>query len=237
MVHVPPQAPMVTLAFLGAALLIAAGMAGTLYGALSKRPPLAIGSASLAAAVAIAYGLAWAGAAFATHEHILAPGQTKYFCEIDCHLAYSLTRVERMTSIGAAGGHAPAGGSFLVVTMKTWFDPTTISPRRPLDARLWPNPREIFVMDRDRRRYRAIPGATAALAKTGRASTPMTEPLRPGESYETTLVFDVPADAPEPRLFVGNIPAESAFIIGHESSPLARKTWFSLGERVSAGGR
>lgn len=227
MVHVPPYAPIVTLAFLGAALLLAATLAGALFGALSKRTRLAVGCACAAAAVAGVYALVWGAAVLGSHEEILAPGETKVFCEIDCHLAYSVARVERMTSLGATGPR-PANGSFLVVTMKIWFDPSTISSRRPLDVPLWPSPRDVFLRDGNGHRYHALPGAAAALAASGRANTPMTEPLRPGGSYETILVFDVAPDAPEPRLYVGNIPAESAFLIGHESAPLARKAWFSL---------
>ncbi|HEU4724382.1 MAG TPA: hypothetical protein VFU59_03695 [Candidatus Eisenbacteria bacterium] len=227
MVFVPPNAAFVTLAFLAAALLVAAGSACALFGLLSKRPRSAVAGASVAGAVALAYGIVWTGAMLTSREQVLAQGEPKYFCEIDCHLAYAVTRVERMASLGA-GGPAPAGGSFLVVTMKTWFDPSTISPRRPRDVPLRPNPREIFVGDNDGHRYPALPGAAAALAAAGRVSTPMSEPLRPGESYETILVFDVPADARVPRLYVGNVPAESAFLIGHESAPLAKKTWFLL---------
>jgi hypothetical protein len=227
MVFVPPHSPIVTLTFVGAALLVAASLASTLFGALSKRRRLAAGSACVAAVVVSGYALAWTAAAIATHEEILAPGDTKYFCEIDCHLAYSVVRVERMTALGTTGP-TPASGSFLVVTLKTWFDPATISPRRPRDATLRPNPRDIFLRDVAGVRYPPLPGATAALAAAGRANTPLTEELRPGESYETILVFDVPANAPEPRLFIGNIPAESAFLIGHESSPIAKKAWFSL---------
>ena len=227
MIHVPPNSPIVVLAFLGAALVVAAGSAGTLFGVLSKRYRFAVGSACVAAAVGGAYALVWAGALFAMPERVLAQGEAKYFCEIDCHLAYSVARVERMASLGA-GGPAPSSDSFLVVTVKTWFDPSTISPRRPLGATLKPNPRDVFLRTSDGTRYHPILGGAAALAAAGRSNTPMTEPLRPGESYETILVFDAPPGAPEPRLFVGNIPAESAFLIGHESAPPARKAWFSL---------
>jgi len=215
------------LGFLAAALLIAAGLAGALFGVLSKRRRVAIACVTLAAAVAGAYAILWTGAALASRDRTLAAGEAKYFCEIDCHLAYSVMRVERMTSLGV-GGPRPASGSFLVVTVKTWFDPTTISPRRPLDVPLWPNPREVYLEEAGGRRYHALPGATAALASAGRSSTPLTEPLRPGESYETLLIFDLAADALHPRLFIGNVPPESAFLIGHEASPMAKKAWFSL---------
>ena len=40
----------------------------------------------------------------------------------------------------------------------------------------------------------------AALARIGGRSTPLTEPLRPGESYTTDFVFNVPKDAQGLRL-------------------------------------
>ena len=40
------------------------------------------------------------------------PGQEKYFCELDCHIAYSVQNVQRMKSIG----NATADGEFYVVT-------------------------------------------------------------------------------------------------------------------------
>ncbi len=227
MINVPPQAPLVTLAFLAAALLIAAGLAGALFGALSKRSRLVVRGAALAGVVAGAYLIVWTGASLASRETLLATGETKYFCEIDCHLAYSVTGVEQVAALGA-GGPAPATGSFLVVTLRTWFDPATISPRRPLDAPLWPNPRNVRAMDAEGRHYRPLTGASAALARAGRVSTPLTEPLRPGESYQTLLVFDVSPKARNVKLYVGNLSSEGAFLIGHEASPFAKKAWFSL---------
>ncbi|HEY6572408.1 MAG TPA: hypothetical protein VI198_03745 [Candidatus Eisenbacteria bacterium] len=227
MVYVPPQAPLVALAFLASAFLIAAGLAGALFGALSRKRPLAMGGATLAAVVAGLYATIWAGAALTTRERLLAPGETKYFCEIDCHLAYSVDRVERVRELGATG-LKPRNGEFVLVEVKTWFDPSTISPRRPLDAPLWPNPRNVLLRDAEGRRYRPVTGASAALAQAGRASTPLTEPLRPGESYRTLLVFDVPPGARGLRLYVGNISSEGAFLIGHEAAPFARKAWFVL---------
>ncbi|MEK7314986.1 MAG: hypothetical protein AAB011_02305 [Candidatus Eisenbacteria bacterium] len=227
MINVPPQAPLVALAFLAASFLIAIGLAGALFGALSKRPRLVARGAALAGVVASAYLIVWTGASLASRETLLATGETKYFCEIDCHLAYSVTGVEQVASLGA-GGPAPASGSFLVVTLRTWFDPATISPRRPLDAPLWPNPRNVCAVDAEGRRYRPLPGTSAALARAGRASTPLTEPLRPGESYQTLLVFDVPREARGVKLYVGNHASEGAFLIGHEAAPIAKKAWFSL---------
>ena len=227
MVFVPPFAPLVTLAFLGAGFLILAGTATALFGLLSNRRPLALGGAALAAAVVAAYGVLWVGASVASRERVLVKGERKYFCEIDCHLAYSVERVERLASIGASA-LKPEKGGFVIVTLKTWFDPSTISPRRPLDATLTPNSRDIFAEDASGGRYRPLAAAAAALSQARRPSTPITEPLVPGQSYETLLVFDVPAGARGLKLYVGNRSSDGAFLIGHEASPLARKSWFAM---------
>jgi hypothetical protein len=227
MVFVPPNAPFVVLAFLGAGFLVLAGSAIALFGLLSKRRSLMIGGAAGAATVAVLYAALWVGTSLLSRERVLSPGGRKYFCEIDCHLAYSVECVERTEALGS-GGPSPANGEFVIVTLKTWFDPNTISARRPLDAPLWPNPRETRLEDAAGRRYGSLPGATAALARAGRPSTPLTEPLVPGESYQTLLVFDVPRGAKALRLYVGNTPREAAFLLGHESSPLAKKAWFAV---------
>lgn len=67
-----------------------------------------------------------------------------------------------------------------------------------------------------------------ALAALGQAGTPLTEPLQPGESYTTTLVFDLPADAGAPRLLLATVGAPTYFLLGHENSFFHRKVYFSL---------
>jgi len=227
MVFVPPYAPFVALAFLGTGFLILVGSATALFGLLAKRRALAVGGAAGAATVALLYGAAWLVASLASPERILHAGERKYFCEIDCHLAYSVEHVERAASLGA-GAPKPSKGEFVIVTLKTWFDPSTISPRRPLDAPLWPNARNVRLADAAGVHYPPLPGATAALAQAGRPSTPLTEPLIPGQSYTTLLVFDVPRNAGALKLYVGNLSSDGAFLIGHEASPLAKKSWFAV---------
>src|ERR1051325_1345941 len=63
-------------------------------------------------------------------EKVLARGEEKHFCEIDCHLAYSIVNVRQVKTIGDAPNQAAARGQFTIITIKTRFDETTISPRR-----------------------------------------------------------------------------------------------------------
>lgn len=227
MVFVPPYAPLVALAFLGTGFLIVAGTATALFGALSHRRAVMLSGLGVAAVVGAGYGLLWAGSGLASQERSLAPGGRKYFCEIDCHLAYSVKNVERLASLGP-DGPAPSNGEFVVVTLETWFDPSTTSPQRPRDVPLYPNPRVIVAADAAGSRFAPRLDGTAALVRAGRASTPVTEPLKPGDSYPTLLVFDVPKGDRGLRLYVGSAPAESAFLLFHEASPLAKKAWFAL---------
>jgi hypothetical protein len=59
----------------------------------------------------------------------------------------------------------------------------------------------------------------------------MTQPLRPGESYETLLVFDVPPAAHDLKLLVLS-PTEPSWIgralIGDEASILHKKVYLRL---------
>jgi len=53
-------------------------------------------------------------------------------------------------------------------------------------------------------------------------------PLRPGESYQTRVVFDLPADIQSPTLLIHEGGPETHFVIGHENSLLHRKTKFQI---------
>ena len=80
--------------------------------------------------------------------------------------------------------------------------------------------------------YRRHAAAEAFLAARDSALPPLTRPLAAGEAFETTLVFDVPSDAPAPRLAVTEgIWAErlvELLLIGDEDSFLHKRTVFAL---------
>lgn len=180
----------------------------------------------LAFVTAIYFGVVLAFS-FASGERVLARGEEKHFCEIDCHLAYSVIDVRRAKTLGEGAAQATAGGEFLVVTLKTRFDETTISARRG-DGELYPNPRTVTVYDADGHAYAPSEEGRHALAATGSGGVPIETPLRPGESYTTELVFDLPADARAERLLVNESDLPTRFIIGHENSLFHKKTEFKL---------
>jgi len=144
-----------------------------------------------------------------SREQTLSAGGEKYFCEIDCHLAYSVR-----------ASHEEFGDSRrrLYVTVQTRFDENTFSPRRPKDAPLTPNPRQIVVAD----------GWNRNFAPSAMEGTPLTQELVPGEAYETTLAFDLPPDARQLRLLISSPGWEEHLLIGDENSFGHKKTFLGI---------
>lgn len=175
------------------------------------------------AVLAFGYGVLLLAFSAFSHERTLALGQEKYFCELDCHIAYSVQNVQRMKSIG----NATADGEFYVVSVRARFDETTIAPWRG-DAPLTPNPHDVaLVDDRGQTLKPSLAGQQAWDAAHG-ASASLLQPLRPGESYEATMVFEVPPGVSSARLLVSSEGFPMPVLIGDESSLLHKKTYFAL---------
>lgn len=227
MAYVPPLAPVVVLAFLAVGGSLVGAALALLLAAIFRKTRLIPWILGFGVVVTVGYAGVLLADSAVSRERILVPGETKYFCEIDCHLAYSVEGVETAPAIGPPLEPLRARGRWRVVRLRTWFDPSTISPHRG-DAPLTPNPRVVYVRDRQGRRYEPSPRAQEALLAAGRTSVPLTRPLRPGESYETLLAFDLPPDARQPRLYLGDDDAVTFLLIGHEQSPFHRKVWFRI---------
>jgi hypothetical protein len=118
------------------------------------------------------------------------------------------------------------------VKVKTWFDERTISKRRTKGLPLTPGPRQVVIVDDQGRRYFPSPDALSVLEQIAGQTTPLTQPLRPGESYTTSLVFDLPSDARNPRLLITNVGVVTRFLVGHEHSPLHKKIYFALAPQL-----
>lgn len=149
------------------------------------------------------------GFSLGSREVTLAPGEEKYFCEIDCHLAYS---------VRASREELQSGQRQLHIALRTRFDETTTSPTRPKDAPLTPNPRQVLLLDGQGRTY-------APARMTG---TPLTRSLLPAQSYETELVYHLPADASQLRLLLTSPGWEEHLVIGDENSLGHKKTYLAL---------
>ncbi len=218
---VPALAPLVIVALLGTAFLLVCAVIGAGVAAAAGRLGLAkrLGGAGLA--VAVIYATLLVAVSLFSRERTLAPGERKYFCEIDCHLAYDIT---------TAAAPDPATR---VVSVRTWFDPSTIASFRG-NGPLSPNPRTVWLVDDAGRRYAPSESATHEWDKAHGNSTPLDRQLRPGESYTTTFVFKLPPEARAPRFFLGDPPGPENLLIGHENGPLHGKIYFALATRQAA---
>jgi hypothetical protein len=162
-----------------------------------------------------------------SHEKVLARGEEKYFCEIDCHLAYSIAGTRQSKTLGNLPNVNTAHGAYTIVTIRTRFDPATISPGRG-DGLLYPNSRVLTLFDEQGNKYSPSLEGQRALESVSGDSKPLNTPLRPGESYPTEIVFDLPPDAKPSTLLINEGEWETHLVIGHENSPLHHKTRFQL---------
>jgi len=163
----------------------------------------------------------------ASHEKVLARGDEKHFCEIDCHLAYSVANTRQSKTLGNSPNQTTAQGAYTIVTIKTRFDETTISPRRG-NGLLYPNSRSLTLVDDRGNKYSPSSEAQRALEAAQSSGTPLTNPLRPGESYTTEVAFDLPADVKASTLLINEGESLTRLVIGHENSPLHHQTRFQL---------
>ena len=232
-VFVSEFAPFVVLGFLGTTILLFVLLTATLISFFARKRRLARRLASAGLAGAGAYFGLLLVVSFTSREETLAKGDRKSFCEIDCHLAYSLEDISRTKVLGVPPQLVAAGGVFHVVTVKTWFDPGTIAPFRG-NAPLTPGPRAVYVVVESGRRYEPSAAGQRALEESRGGSTPLTRPLRPGESYTTRLVFDLPEGTEHPRLFLGDPPGVERLLIGHENSFFHKRVFFALETAVAS---
>ncbi len=138
----PHFAPVVVLLFLGTLLLMGISFLVLFYGAVRCSAFFAKLGAGAAVTIAVGYLLLLSGVSFASSEETLPPGGWKYFCEIDCHLAYSMAGAQTAASVGPEMQQVSAHGKFVVVRVKSWFDERTISaivgmdpPSHPIAAK------------------------------------------------------------------------------------------------------
>ena len=230
-VYTPQFAPLVVLAFLGTAFLVIVSLFVAFVAALRKARRLALVSVSMAAVVVFLYASVLAGFSLASRDVILPETAWKYFCEIDCHIAYSVESVQALRA-GPEFGPSPES-KVLIVELKTWFDPSTISAHRG-NGPLTPNERKIRLIDQKGREFATSPKTEVVLRAHNLQSVSLHTPLRPGESYSSHFVFEVPEDARDLRLLVTSAEEVDVAIWGHESSPFHGKAYFRILDASSA---
>jgi hypothetical protein len=199
--------PFTLLLFVGAVLTAFALAATYAVARITRRERLAqISSRTLLGGMGLYLVFILAGSV-TSRARVLAPGEEKHICEIDCHLAYS---------VAAAKAESVGGGLVRhVVTVKVRFDEATISARRSRTAPLSPNKRYVALIDDAGHEY---PGSPDGLMRS----------LIPGESYTTDIAFEVPQKATGLRLVLRNADLETRLIVCHENSILHRSVWFGL---------
>lgn len=220
-------APIGVLLFLGTAFLILFLMVVLVLALIRKWFSLAKFGALAIVVIAALYLSLLLLFSWTSNEKVLARGQEKHFCEIDCHLAYSILDSQTTKTLGTAPTELTATGLFHVITIRTRFDETTISPARG-DGLLYPNARALIVVDAQGKQYFLSNDAELLLQKLNQAGMPFITPLRPGEAYQTTVVFDLPVDIKNPALLIHEAAPETRFVIGHENSLLHKKTRFQI---------
>jgi hypothetical protein len=223
----PHFAPVVALFFLGTIFMVGASFLVLLYGAARRSAFFAkLGGAAILA-IAAGYFILLTGVSFASSEEVLPAGGWKYFCEIDCHIAYSLIGAQTAAGLGPEMQQVSAHGEFVVLRVKTWFDARTISAHRG-NGPLTPNGRKVALVDDAGRSFAPSPEGQEAFAHLFGNSTSLTQPLRPGEFYTTDFVFDVPRDARGLRLLITEDRRETRLVIGHENSLLHKKIYLGV---------
>jgi len=202
-------APVSVLGFLATMSALALSILAIVVAYFVRRPRIARLLLKGTAAGVIVYGALLLALSWASHEHLLRQGQEKYFCEIDCHLAYSVVSVKAELT-----GRAKT----YTITLRTRFDETTISSCRPKYVPLTPNPRTITLLDEHGNRW----------PLTASSGVPLTTPLKPGDVYLTELQFQAPVDVTGLRLLLTSSAWPERLLIGDEQSPFHGKTWFAL---------
>lgn len=223
----PHFAPIVVLLFLGAVFVTAVSIFVLLIGVVRHSKLFARVGGGTALAVVAGYLLLLCGASLASSEKVVPAGGWKYFCEIDCHIGYSISGVQTTAVIGRETQQLSAQGQFVIVRLKIWFDEHTIAPRRG-NGLLTPNARRVVLVDASGQTYAESPSAEAEFTRLNGDAGSLRRPLRPGQSFAKDLVFDVPKDAFRLRLLITEDDPETLLVVGHENSLLHSKIYLSL---------
>ncbi len=211
------EAPIGALALLGTGFILFVSAIVLIYFLIKRKRAGVRFALAATVVIALVYVALMLGFSFASHEQVLARGQEKHFCELDCHLAYSIVNIRQAKTVGEPPNQMVAREQFTLITIKTRFDESTIAPGRG-NALLYPNSRALTLTDDRGNRYRPA-------AEFG---TRLTTPLRPGESYTTEVAFDLPAGVKPTTLLVNEGDWITHLIIGHENSPLHKQVKFQI---------
>jgi hypothetical protein len=202
--------------------LVALGAVAFVYSRLSGK--------SLARNLVLGIGAAWiaiyivslTATSLASQERLLGLNEDKQFCGfyIDCHMQIAVSRVDTTSRLA----HVKARGVFYVVRLRV----SSTAVRAQLSL-VDPH---VVIRDANGRQYERQALLEENVASQGAPYRSLTTQIGPEESFLTTVVFELPADAPSPRLLVTEgIWADKLielFLIGDEDSLLHKRTTFEL---------
>jgi hypothetical protein len=203
-------APLAVLGFVALCGGLAAAVLTTAVALFVGKPRVVRWTWRLTAVAGIVYLLALIGFAIVSRERLLHQGEEKYFCELDCHLAYSLVSVKQSATPGPTTEYQ--------VTVRTRFDRATISEHRG-NGPLTPNPRIVRLIDSAGHQY---------APSSNNDQIAFAAALRPGEAYNVEITFTVPSDAKNLKLLITTEQWPERLLIGDENSPLHARTYFAL---------
>jgi len=205
--------------------LLAGGVL-TLYALRTERPALIKNTGLFALGWMTLYFVVLVGTSLTSEETVLSLKERKAFCGfyLDCHLGVSVEDVQRVMHVGEGAAQVQSRGVFYVVTVLVSSD--AVLARLGLE-----NPEARLIGARGRTGARSLKAEQALTAAEG-VPTAFARRLDAGQSYTTTLVFDVSPDVTSPRLLITKGVAferfMELFLIGDEDSLLHRKTVFAL---------
>ncbi len=186
---------------LSVALTLASGLVGLVAWRTGRR-----GLAAQAAAVAGGVIVVYAAALFSVSA-MSVPGDLQ-IGDRKCFGTWC-ARVTRVAPNPSVPGFRARGAAFAVdVTVVNTAEAVAVRPSRP----------RAFVEDADGAEYDPV--------AAGGAAADLSRRLQPGESYQVTLVFDVPSNTRHPRFVIteGGFPTQ--FLINDENSPFhAHRGW------------
>ncbi len=164
------------------------------------------------------YAILLFGTSLLSKEKTLHLNEPKAFCGfyIDCHMHTTVTNVRKAKTIG----YKTANGEFYVVKVKVFSDAKR--------ATLGLITVDALVVDEQNREFARDEQAELQLGE----QPPFEKKILPVESFEKEIVFDLPADAKNPRLDVregyGIDHVIEAVLIGDEDSLFHKRIRFNL---------
>jgi len=207
---------------LGVGFLLFVAVVSLVTGARAR----ALTSAGAAAVWVALYAVLLVGTSLASHEEVLSPGDTKYFCGffLDCHIGVAVVGHDEPATIAGLR----TSGSYHVLTLRF-----SSSARR---ATLSPYVVRMSLRGDDGRSYGRSRSAEDDLARARshlrEGATALERRIEPGGSYTVDVVFELPSGVRPTRLLVsegeGVDRLLDGLVIGIEPSFLHGRTWLAL---------